>query len=911
VRTKLTVVSLLAAVVVAVGCQTPPSGVASRNGGIAGPAAEGVQKLADVGSGAYASFATAVMLQSMSDRLLAEARGSALSEPPLSAQEVQARHKQASELWEQAVGDYQKTLALDSKSVAACERLATGYFDRGDSELAVHWLKQAIKIDGGDFMLLYRLGMALERAGNTREAVKAYTQAENARLDGDKRRLLPLVILKLGTLYEARSRFPDAAAAFTRFLDLKKEADDVYEGNSALIGLLNNRAPVYRRLGEVYIRAHKYNEAAAAFREALKLEPTETRSLLKLAEAYQDAGDFKQAVDTCKSYIEKEPNRLDGMTLLVDIYKKMGQLDKAVAAAQEFLKEKPLLYQLHYLLGSLEEEKGNVEGAVAEYELIVRDRKPFMPAYRRLVEIEAKAGRYDRVLAVLATGLSAGIEDESLYAELDRRVGEAAKLPDVPNRFRLAVEQKDQDFAFYYVLGRLWQEMKKSAEAVKAYEEVIKLNPDFIHCYIRLATVYIFEDKPKEAAKVLKQAGDKDPQNMLVWRFLAEAQVAGGDLGGAVDSMKRVVYLDPSNTGNTLFLVGLMNRAGQGGEAEQYLERGLEKHPEDAERWTFVLATFYIDHNLKLDRAVELLKNALTEYPESHMLTATLGLAYFKKHSYGEAATALRRAVELDSEDMGTRTYLSLSLERDGKLDEAEKELRDMLKDKPDDEGALVELGRFLVRTKRHADEGITLIKQAVAAHPDDAGDKLALASAYMSLKRYDEAIKILTEMLKDNPGYTLARYELAMVYDEMKNFEKAESELRGILQGDSNDAQAANALGYMYAERSIKLDEAEKLIGISLKQEPENGAYLDSMGWVYYKKGDLQRALEYLKKAIEREGDAVIAEHLGDVYVKLGQKDLALERYEEAVRIDRENESAPKKIGLLKAGKDPLVVDK
>jgi tetratricopeptide (TPR) repeat protein len=114
-----------------------------------------------------------------------------------------------------------------------------------------------------------------------------------------------------------------------------------------------------------------------------------------------------------------------------------------------------------------------------------------------------------------------------------------------------------------------------------------------------------------------------------------------------------------------------------------------------------------------------------------------------------------------------------------------------------------------------------------------------------------------------------------------------------------------------MYAEVGKHLDEAKAHVLKALAQDPNNGAYLDSMGWVYYKKGDLPHALEYLKKAAELERDAVIAEHLGDVYVKLGQKDLALERYEEAVKIDRENASAPRKIGLLKAGKDPLVGEK
>jgi tetratricopeptide (TPR) repeat protein len=871
---------------------------------------EGVQRRPDVNPAAYASFASAAMLHARSDALLTQLQSFPFAFSETTPEERKRMEAESAETWRQAVEMYRKTLLYDPKSIAACESLARGYFERGDMGRGLEWLKRAAQADKRDFLLLYRLGLLCERSKQVREAIQAFEEAEKARDDADKTKLLPLVLLKLGRLYESQDKPDEAAAAYSRFLKLKREEDRAYEGNALIIELMKNPAPLYNSLGELYGRVGRHKDAVGAFAEALRLQPQTTQTMLKLAEAHKNAKDYAEAARTCKEFIEKEPDRLDGMSLLIEIHKDMGQLDAAIVAARTFLKEKPLLYQLHYMLGTLYEEKKDVDKAIAEYGVIVSGKKRFGPAYRRLARLEAAAGRPEKALAVLARGLSGGMEDEVLD-EIDRRVADAADVPDIVNRFRLSVEEADQDFAFYCVLGRLCQASKKNAEAVEAYREAMRLRPDFLYCYVRLAQVHIVEDKAEEAVKVMREATQMDPRNVLALRFLADVCLAAGDVKAAVDAMKRVVYLDPSSVPGTLYLVGLMHKAGQGEEAERFLRQGLERHPEDAERWTFLLAGYYIDHNIRLDEAAALLESALEDYPESSRLTEALGFAHLRRRDYAKAVGALEQAAKLNPGNVDTRLRLSLAFERDRKPADAERVLREALKAAPDDADVQVGLGRFLVRTKRDPAGGLALVERASAANPDDAGIRLALGGTYLELKRHGDAVALFTEMLRKAPTDVSARYQLAMAYDDMDQFGNAERELLRILESDPKDPMAANALGYLYAEHSMKLDEAQKLVGIALEHEPGNGAYLDSMGWVFYKKGDLPKALEYLAKALELESDAVIAEHLGDVYVRTGRKDLAVERYEEAARIDPENVTAPKKIRLLKAGKDPLADEK
>ena len=136
-----------------------------------------------------------------------------------------------------------------------------------------------------------------------------------------------------------------------------------------------------------------------------------------------------------------------------------------------------------------------------------------------------------------------------------------------------------------------------------------------------------------------------------------------------------------------------------------------------------------------------------------------------------------------------------------------------------------------------------------------------------------------------------------------MKNFESAEAEFRKTLKIDPDNAGALNYLGYMLADRGIRLDEAHEMIKRALVLEPQNGAYLDSMGWVYYRQGKLNDAEEALVRALDQMSqDPTVHDHLGDVYLKLGktkeaiaQWQASLKEYERAAVPDRDPEQVAK----------------
>jgi tetratricopeptide (TPR) repeat protein len=180
------------------------------------------------------------------------------------------------------------------------------------------------------------------------------------------------------------------------------------------------------------------------------------------------------------------------------------------------------------------------------------------------------------------------------------------------------------------------------------------------------------------------------------------------------------------------------------------------------------------------------------------------------------------------------------------------------------------------------------------------------ISMAYMRLEEYskalaavEEAEKIAAETKSEeflSKGFYL---NMAFLYEKTDQIDKMEKVLKNLLKKEPDDPEVCNFLGYVWAERKMNLDEAEKLVGKALKSNPKNSAFLDSMAWIKYQKGDYKEALKYMTESLKYEGDfpdAVIADHAGDIYAALGKKDEALKYWKIAFETYSE-EADPEKI--------------
>jgi Flp pilus assembly protein TadD len=158
--------------------------------------------------------------------------------------------------------------------------------------------------------------------------------------------------------------------------------------------------------------------------------------------------------------------------------------------------------------------------------------------------------------------------------------------------------------------------------------------------------------------------------------------------------------------------------------------------------------------------------------------------------------------------------------------------------------------------------------------------------------KSYQDAFELLSKMLEKLPNYPDLLYEHAMAADKVGRFDVLEQNLRKLIQLKPDYAHAYNALGYTFAERGERLEEAAQLIEKALKLLPDDPFIMDSMGWVQYRLGALDKALSYLKRAYAEQSDPEIAVHLGEVLWAQGNREEAGKILQSALKENPDNEA-------------------
>jgi tetratricopeptide (TPR) repeat protein len=173
----------------------------------------------------------------------------------------------------------------------------------------------------------------------------------------------------------------------------------------------------------------------------------------------------------------------------------------------------------------------------------------------------------------------------------------------------------------------------------------------------------------------------------------------------------------------------------------------------------------------------------------------------------------------------------------------------------------------------------------------------LVLASIYEDINEYDKAIESVNRGLKEDNENKELVFRLGVLFDKSGNKAACLEQMRKLLVLDPDHAEALNYIGYTYAEQGVKLDEAMELIEKALSLKPDSGYIVDSLGWVYFQKGDYEKALYYLERAVQlTPDDPTINEHIGDVYFKKKDYKRALKMYNKSLLLGHPEEDKLKK---------------
>lgn len=404
----------------------------------------------------------------------------------------------------------------------------------------------------------------------------------------------------------------------------------------------------------------------------------------------------------------------------------------------------------------------------------------------------------------------------------------------------------------------------------------------------------------KLASTVVEQALEPYLNNPAsagaAWSVVARMRVASGDKPGALAAAQRGVAADGNAEGPVMVALELMDPQQAGAEklVRDYLERQPRAEPEIRMGYARAL----LDEQRYSEATAQLQKVAsdLPDYPASWLLLGSLQL---QEGRLAQAQTSLERYVELASVqalEAGNRrgldqAYLALS------------QLAEKRKDYAAAEGWLGKIenaSELLTAQARRASilasqgklqEGRALIRQLPERNPGDARLKLnAEIGLLREFKQYRQASELLGQALAATPDEPDLLYDQAMMAEKLNALGEMERLLRRVIALKPDYHHAYNALGYSFAERSIRLPEARELIRKALEYAPSDPFIRDSLGWVEFRMGNTAEAARIFEAAYKAKPDPEIAAHFGEVLWSLGERQRAMAIWKEGQLLSPDN---------------------
>lgn len=440
-------------------------------------------------------------------------------------------------------------------------------------------------------------------------------------------------------------------------------------------------------------------------------------------------------------------------------------------------------------------------------------------------------------------------------------------------------------------LGRPVEAIDPLADAVHADST----NSEYVLTYGRVADML---GRVREAASAWRRAVELDPEDAESWFQLASTSARLGEYGLADSALDRSVELNPVRPG-TLFLRGwIRESSGRLDEAIALYRHHLEVHPNDqATRRRLVVLLGRAGRDRDAYR--EARKLAADEPGDPTALQAEAETAFASGDAAaGERALERMRALAPGDLDLVLRSVAVLA--RHDRKRQALALADAWAHARPGDERSLA------LQARAHAltgglDSAAAYAARAVAAAPESLDARRLLARIYQDAKRWPEAVAAYREALARVPDDPLLLLDFGFCLEQSGDVPGAIEMGRKALARAPDLPGALNFLGYLLADHERDLDEALSLIRRALDQDPENGAYVDSYGWVLYRLGRFEESRVQLENALRLSGgDPVIHEHLGDVYRALRMPDRAREQYRASLEADSRNARVRNKLEQL-----------
>ena len=607
--------------------------------------------------------------------------------------------------------------------------------------------------------------------------------------------------------------------------------------------------------------ARDYDAALTNFMRAAELDPDNEELHFQLAMALIQKKRYDEALSVMEKISTRKPHSEKALLWLALIYRATDKTDQAVQAYQRAIKVAPTS----------------------------------SVSYIELASIYSKTGRDDEAVDLLERGIRKVDKPADLYRVLGgiylRKTsdGNAAvdpeKLKKATRLFEKGVQENPEDTSLLQQLGDLYITGQQIEKAIACFEKIEKLNPDDLAIKQKLAMSFVaIGDKPRAIATLTEMA-EKQPRNARIPFYLGELYEQLGDKTNAILSYERATKVE-------------------GPEPSAFLKLALLRASDDAKA------------------SLRVLEEGAKQFPKESRLPEMAAYIELSEAQYEQAIASFAQAEKLMTES-GAKPMMNnfhlkfaIAMQLAGKTTEASGQLYKAMGVNP---AYLDAYMQYIFQDARESNivASVNILNRVGENAPDDPSLFLyiGLLNSYAkmykaALTAFEKAEQLAEESsTKDEILTPVFYFWYAAACERDGQIDRAEKLFLKCVELDPDHAEAFNYLAYMWAEKGIKLDQAVDMVRKALKLDPSSGAFIDTLGWIYFMQGKYDDAMKAIGKASEiLPDDPTIVEHLGSVYDKLGQSDKALENWKKSFTLDPENEELSEKLKKLGVDLQPLI---
>jgi tetratricopeptide (TPR) repeat protein len=583
--------------------------------------------------------------------------------------------------------------------------------------------------------------------------------------------------------------------------------------------------------------------AISEMRLALKYNPTSPEIHLEMAALLEKSGDTEGAIEHAQKAAQMDPQDPDPHWFLANLYFRpqlrgssaTNGMQKAVGELEKLRELTPDDERVYYALGGAYFELNQPEKAIQAYEKFQSLANGMDNGYREIAKYYDRSGNPEKAVEYLTKALK--IQPDSVES--------------------------------LSMLGVILSKLSKNEEAISIYKKLREVTGGNNAVSRQLASLLIEAGKFDEAFDILNDLAKTMPEDPINKILLGRALIGLHKYPDAIETLQSIVVSD-----NSVVL-----------EAQFYLGRAYEENGN------------YADAIKTFSRLLETTSaNSEETQANRQVFRQHLAANYMETGDYDNAISIYK---DIAREDAKAYFQLLNAYRISRQYDKALSFGKTQYEKDPENIPMAIGYARTLADVGRPK-EGIDILSRLLQSHPEDVEICVNLSQLYLQDKRYADAEKLLlraeNKSLDNAADVERLKFQRAAIYEKQKDFDRAESLLKEILKENPNNAVALNYIGYMLADRGVRLEESIRYVKEALALDPRNGAYLDSLGWAFFKLNDMQNAEKYLLEADQLvRNDPTIVDHLGDLYFKTGDLQKAESFWMKSVKIGTEEEDVQK----------------